>query len=412
LVKQLGRRILITGISGFVGPHLAKSYLDQGDEVFGLVRRRADGDLNRGLSEVGIQNEVKKVEGNVEDLTSLLMAFDSADPDIVFHLAAQSFVQRSFINPLEAVNANALGTANVLEAMRLKGGNRTRLVFAGSSEEYGFVALSKKQVAQFEKKNGRIFPPPAELPELPIRETNPLRPISPYAVTKVFGEYMAIEYAQSYGLRNVVSRGFNHEGARRGAYFVTASIAKQVSSIMFNESKEISIGNVEAFRDWSHVDDMVRGYRLLAEKGEKGQAYNIGSERTNSVLSYLLSAFVASGAEVEAIETMNKRIRIKDPAAPVRLSMFGKRWQGLEVDSRILNDKLSFRIEDRGITVHTSRGSYNAVFDAERYRPTDVPILLADTTRVKRLGYEPRHSLGDIVKDQLNYYADPGHRRK
>ncbi|MCL4316644.1 MAG: GDP-mannose 4,6-dehydratase, partial [Candidatus Thermoplasmatota archaeon] len=134
----MNRRVLITGISGFVGPHLAKSYLDEGDEVFGLVRRRADGDLNRGLSEVGIQNEVKKLEGNVEDLTSLLMAFDRADPDIVFHLAAQSFVQRSFINPLEAVNSNALGTANVLEAMRLKGGNRARLVFAGSSEEYGF----------------------------------------------------------------------------------------------------------------------------------------------------------------------------------------------------------------------------------------------------------------------------------
>ncbi|MBX8640180.1 MAG: GDP-mannose 4,6-dehydratase [Thermoplasmata archaeon] len=411
-MAQVSRRVLITGISGFVGPHLAKSYLDEGDEVFGLVRRRADGDLNRGLSEVGIQNEVKKVEGNVEDLTSLLMAFDRADPDIVFHLAAQSFVQRSFINPLEAVNSNALGTANVLEAMRLKGGNRARLVFAGSSEEYGFVALSRKQVEQFEKKNGRIFPPVVNYPELPIRETNPLRPISPYAVTKVFGEYMTIEYAQSYGLRNVVSRGFNHEGARRGSYFVTASIAKQVSSVMVKEAKYLSIGNVEAFRDWSHVNDMVSGYRLLAEKGEKGQAYNIGSGRTNSVLSYMLQTFVASGASIDSIETMNRRIRVKDPAAPVRLSMFGKTWQGLEVDNRILNGKLSFRIEDKGITVNTSRGSYNAVFDAERYRPTDVPILLADTTRAKDLGFETKHSLGDIVKDQLNYYADPNHRRR
>jgi GDPmannose 4,6-dehydratase len=406
------RRVLITGISGFVGPHLAKSYLDSGDEVYGLVRRRADGDVNRGLQELGIQNEVGKIEGNVEDLTSLLMAFDSSQPDIVFHLAAQSFVHRSFINPLEVVNSNAVGTANVLEAMRLKANNSTKLVFAGSSEEYGFVATSKKQVERFEKNSGKIFPPVVKYPEVPITETNPLRPISPYAVTKVFGEYLAIEYAQSYGLRNVVSRGFNHEGARRGSYFVTASIARQVSAIMRDEAKSLSIGNVEAFRDWTHIDDMVRGYRLLAEKGEKGQAYNIGSERTNSVASYLLLCFEAAGHEVKAIEALKNGKKLKEPASEAKISMFGKKWAGTEIDRLLLEDEFGFSLKDGGFRIITGSGKFDVIFDSERYRPTDVPILLSDTSSIRKLGYSTSHSLNDIVKDQLNYYADPDHRKR
>lgn len=406
------RRVLITGISGFVGPHLAKSYLDRGDEVYGLVRRRADGDVNRGLQELGIQNEVKKIEGNVEDLTSLLMAFDTAQPDFVFHLAAQSFVHRSFINPLEVVNSNAVGTANVLESMRLKAGNSTKLVFAGSSEEYGFVATSRKQVERFEKSSGRIFPPVVRYPELPIAETNPLRPISPYAVTKVFGEYLSIEYAQSYGLRNVVSRGFNHEGARRGSYFVTAAVARQISALKRGETKNVSIGNVEAFRDWTHIDDMVKGYRLLAEKGEKGQAYNIGSERTNSVAGYILLCFEAAGMAVSGIETLRNGRKLKDPTAEARISMFGKKWQGTEIDKLLLEEEFSFSLKDGGFRVATDSGGYDVVFDSERYRPTDVPILLSDTASIRKLGYSASHSVMDIVRDQLNYYADQQHRRR
>ncbi|MBX8635127.1 MAG: GDP-mannose 4,6-dehydratase [Thermoplasmata archaeon] len=408
----MGKRVLITGISGFVGPHLAKSYLDSGDEVYGLVRRRADGDVNRGLQELGIQNEVKKIEGNVEDLTSLLMAFDTARPDILFHLAAQSFVHRSFINPLEVVNSNAVGTANVLEAMRLKSGNSTKLVFAGSSEEYGFVATSRKQVERFEKNSGRIFPPVVKYPEVPIAETNPLRPISPYAVTKVFGEYLSIEYAQSYGLKNVVSRGFNHEGARRGSYFVTASIARQVSAIMRGEAGGISIGNVEAFRDWTHIDDMVRGYRLLAEKGEKGQAYNIGSERTNSVAAYILMCFDVAGMNVRAIETLKGGRKLKDPTAETKISLFGKKWKGTEIDRLLLEEAFSFSLKDGGFRVMTDTGKFDVVFDKEKYRPTDVPILLSDTSSIRKLGYSTSHSVLDIVGDQLNYYADQQHRRR
>lgn len=403
-------RVLITGISGFVGPHLAKSYVDQGVEVFGLVRRRADGDVARGLREVGIENQVKKLEGNVEDLTSLLMAFDVSQPDIVFHLAAQSFVQRSFSNPLECMTANATGTANILEAMRLKTMNGSRLVFAGSSEEYGFVVLDEKQKNKFEAKKGKLFPQPERIPELPIKETNPLRPMSPYAVTKVFGELMTLEYSHSYGLKNVVSRGFNHEGARRGSYFVTSTIARQVSTMIFNNNLNFRIGNLSAFRDWTHVDDMVDGYRLLANDGESGEVYNLCSERTNSVLGYLLTCLLAGGLKVRGINSWHSQKKVKNPTEEIEIRMFGKKWLGMKVEKMMLDGDIDFDIEDGGLDIDTDKGIVKVEFDPTRFRPTDVPILLGDSTKAKALGFKPKRKLEDIVRDQLNYYADPVHR--
>lgn len=403
-------RVLVTGITGFVGPHLAKSYVDEDVEVYGLVRRRADGDVSRGLREVGIEHQVKKLEGNVEDLTSLLMAFDVAQPDIVFHLAAQSFVQRSFSNPLECMTANATGTANLLEAMRLKSMNGTRLVFAGSSEEYGFVVLDEKQKSRFEAKKGKLFPQPERIPELPIKETNPLRPMSPYAVTKVFGELMTLEYSHSYGLRNVVSRGFNHEGARRGSYFVTSTLARQVSTMVFNNNKNFKIGNMSAFRDWTHVDDMVDGYRLLAGSGESGEVYNLSSERTNSVLGYLLTCLIASGLNVNNLSALHSEKKVKDPTEKTEIKMFGKKWHGMKIEKEMLEGELDFDISDGGLEIDTSQGAVRVEFDPTRFRPTDVPILLGDSSKARELGFDPKRKLDDIVRDQLNYYADPAHR--
>ena len=403
-------RVLITGITGFVGPHLAKTYIDEGVEVYGLVRRRADGDVSRGLREVGVENQVRILEGNVEDLTSLLMAFDSSQPDIVFHLAAQSFVQRSFSSPLECVTANSTGTANLLEAMRLKTTNGTKLVFAGSSEEYGFVVLDEKQKSRFEAKKGRLFPQPQQIPELPIRETNPLRPMSPYAVTKVFGELMTLEYSHSYGLKNVVSRGFNHEGARRGHYFVTSTLARQVSTMIFNNNLKFKIGNMSAFRDWTHIDDMVDGYRLLARKGESGEVYNLSSERTNSVLGYLLTCLMESGFSVKNLTSWHSKKKVRDPTEEAKIEMFGKKWRGMLVDKLMLEGELDFELADGGLDLETDHGAVKVEFDPARFRPTDVPILLGDSSKARTLGFNPKHSIEDIVRDQLNYYADPAHR--
>jgi len=138
-------RVLITGISGFVGPHLASSLVNQGARVFGLVRRRSDGNIWRGVQELGLKDKISLIEGSVEDLTSLLNAIDKVEPDYVFHLAAQSFVERSFINPLETFHTNATGTTNMLEALRIKDKIDAKFIFAGSSEEYGLVFFTEKQ---------------------------------------------------------------------------------------------------------------------------------------------------------------------------------------------------------------------------------------------------------------------------
>jgi len=404
--------VLITGISGFVGPHLAKSYIDEDNEnqVYGLVRRRSDGDISRGLRDLGIEKQVKKIEGSIEDLSSLLMAFDEVQPDIVFHLAAQSFVHRSFVNPLETVEINCVGTANLLEAMRLKAGSQTKLIFAGSSEEYGFVAISKHQIEEFEKKHGNIFPPPQNIPELPIKETNPLRPMSPYAVTKVFGEHLTREYAHTFGLHNVVSRGFNHEGARRGSYFVTAMVARQIASIMADEIQAMNLGNISAFRDWTHIEDMVSAYRLLAEKGNRGDVYNVGSGRMNSVLGYVLLCLEAAGKHVTQLSTIDGEKRVMEPSEPVKISKYGKRWDSLRVEELMLEEKLSFDLKDKGLRVIAGENKIDIIFDSSKYRPTDVPYLLADFTKIEKLGYRPRHSLFDIAREQLNYYIDGRHR--
>ncbi|MEM4280085.1 MAG: GDP-mannose 4,6-dehydratase, partial [Archaeoglobaceae archaeon] len=183
------------------------------------------------------------------------------------------------------------------------------VVFAGSSEEYGLVISSEKQYQKIKAQGKNIHPEPERIPELPIKETNPLRPMSPYAVSKVYGDFLFRNYYHSYGLKTIVSRAFNHEGAGRGKMFVTANIALQVMKLRFGEVDRIRIGNVNAFRDWSHVEDIVKGYCLLALKAKYGEVYNQGSMRTNSVLSYILLALEMAGYRTERIETFKGKKR-------------------------------------------------------------------------------------------------------
>jgi len=150
-----------------------------------------------------------------------------------------------------------------------------------------------------------------KIPELPIKETNPLRPMSPYAVSKVYGDYLMRNYYHSYGLDTVVSRAFNHEGAGRGLMFVTSVITSQIMKLKLGETDKITIGNINAFRDWSHVNDINNGYLLLAEKGSAGEVYNQGSMRTNSVLSYILIGLEEAGWKIDNIKTFNGKNLLK-----------------------------------------------------------------------------------------------------
>jgi len=351
------RRILITGISGFVGSHLAKKLLNAGAEVYGIIRRRADWSNPQNLIDRGIKDDVMLIEGDLLDISSIARALDISQPEIVFHLAAQSFVPQSFLNPVETMHINCIGTLNLLEAIRIKNIDPV-IVFAGSSEEYGLVISSEKQYETIKKSGKTVFPEPEKIPELPIKETNPLRPMSPYAVSKVYGDFLFRNYYHSYGLKTIVSRAFNHEGAGRGKMFVTANVALQVMQLKFGETDRIKIGNVNAFRDWSHVSDIVEGYCLLAAKGRYGEVYNQGSMRTNSVLSYILLALELAGYKIKRIETFNGDKKIEDPTEMTDSKFFGVKFEKTIVDEMLLRNEIHFEPEDRGIFAITGDEKY------------------------------------------------------
>jgi len=403
------KNVLITGVSGFAGSYLARDLLDNGANVYGMVRRRSDGSVPKNLSKKKIERAITYVEAGLEDLAGIGQAIDIAEPDYIFHLAAQSFVPRSFTHPLETAQINGLGTNNLLEAVRMKGADPV-LVFAGTSEEYGLVISSESQYEELKAKYGTIYPEPEKIPEVPITENNPLRPMSPYAVSKVFGDYLFRNYYYTYGLKGVISRAFNHEGAGRGIQFVTSVVTSQVSRLRCKELEHITIGNVNAFRDWSHINDIVNGYKLLALQGKPGEVYNQGSNRTTSVLSYILYSIEACGEKISDICTTKTGKCVKDPLEPDSKPVFGTNFEKSRIDRMILEGEIEFGPQDGGITVKTGKKEISIEFDPDRFRPSEVPILFADISKISQLGYEVRYSIRDIVQDQMNYYMDPDNR--
>jgi GDPmannose 4,6-dehydratase len=403
------KNILITGVGGFAGSYLAEELLKQEANVFGLIRRRADGTKAKNLIDHGIENDVKTIEGDLTNITSLANSLDASEPDYIFHLAAQSFVPRSFENSAETQMINCMGTSNLLDATRVKDSD-SKIVFAGSSEEYGLVISSEEHYKQAKKQYGTIFPEPEDIPEVPIKETNPLRPMSPYAVSKVYGDHLMQNYYHSYGMDTVVSRAFNHEGAGRGLMFVTSVVTNQVMKLKFGEIDKITIGNLNAFRDWSHVRDIVNGYMTLAQNGKSGEVYNQGSMRTNSVLSYILLGLKEAGWNIEKIETFNGKKVIEDPTESDESPIFGVKFDKTVVDTMILENELEYTLEDKGIRVFTDKGMVPIEFNPDRFRPAEVPILFADTEKIQGIGAKIEHSLNDIIKDQLNFYLKKENR--
>ena len=365
--------------------------------------------MPKNLHDHGIAQNVNLIEGDLTDITSIANSLDKSEPDFIFHLAAQSFVPRSFENSMETQMINCMGTANILEAVRIKGFD-SKIIFAGSSEEYGLVISSPEQYERAKEEYGVIFPEPEKIPELPISEINPLRPMSPYAVSKVYGDYIMRNYYHSYGLNTVVSRAFNHEGAGRGLMFVTSVITSQIMKLKFGEVDRITIGNLNAFRDWSHVNDIINGYITLAENGNAGEVYNQGSMRTNSVLSYILIGLEEAGWEIKKIETMNGEKCISDPTEMDNGEIFNVKFDKTKVDRMMLEGDFEYSINDARIYVHTNKGKLSIEFNADRFRPAEVPILLSDTGKIRKKGAVVQHTLKDIIKDQLNYFIKKENR--
>jgi len=268
-------RVLITGITGFVGSHMADYALAQGADVFGSNRWRSKTENIDHL-----RHKVTFIESDLRDLSSVRALLETSQPDYVIHLAAQSFVGVSWHTPAETLSTNILSQVNLFEAIRgLK--MSPRILAVGSSEEYGLVHED----------------------ELPIKETNPLRPLSPYAVSKVTQDMMAFQYFRSYGLPVIRTRAFNHEGPRRGDVFVTSNFARQVAEIEAGlREKVLYVGDLTPRRDYSDVRDIVRGYWLLLQRGEPGEVYNLCSGKSwtiQRVLDFILGLSTVKGITVK-----------------------------------------------------------------------------------------------------------------
>lgn len=255
-------KALITGITGFVGSHLAEYIISNHaeTEIFGTKRWRSPKDNIRG-----ILDKIHLHDCDLRDLSSLIAVLNEVKPDFIFHLAAQSFVTTSFLAPVDTLECNVIGTTNLLEAIRITKIDPL-IHICSSSEVYGQVTKD----------------------DLPIREDCPLRPVSPYAVSKVGEDMVAFMYWKAYGLKTIRTRMFTHSGARRGEVFVDSFFAQQIAKIELGLQKPIlRVGNLDSVRTFADVRDTVRAYWLLLHKCAPGEVYNIGGDKTMTIREML-----------------------------------------------------------------------------------------------------------------------------
>ncbi len=278
-------RVLITGITGFAGSHLADYCLEMGGvDVYGIIRWRS-----RTENIEHMRNRIELLECDLRDAGSTRDVIEKVKPDYIFHLAAQSFVPTSWNAPSESLMTNVIGELNIFEAVR-KIKLDCRIQLACSSEEYGLVQEN----------------------ELPINEDNQLRPLSPYGVSKVGQDLLGYQYYMSYKMDIVRTRGFNHTGPRRAPVFVCSDFARQITEIEKGlKEPVIRVGNLDSRRDFTDVRDMVKAYFLALERGKSGSVYNICSEKSWSMKEVLDMLLSLTEADIR-IEQDKDRLRPSD----------------------------------------------------------------------------------------------------
>ncbi|MDX2128576.1 MAG: GDP-mannose 4,6-dehydratase [Chloroherpetonaceae bacterium] len=395
-----GKQVLVTGATGFVGSLLVYRLLDHGASVLGTKLSK----LNKNDDLPGVEI----VRNNCADFPSLFELIETRKPDIIFHLAAQSSVQVSIAEPYETTKTNVLALTGILESLR-KLQSKARLVHIGSADVYGRAIHSKEDMKWYKSNHPYyLFGKTDEVKsELPLKETAPLRPLSPYASSRAHNEMILHNYVNLYGLDAVATRSFNHEGFGRGANFVTGSIIQQVKELQRGEREEMSIGNVSTFRDWSYVWDMIEAYMSLAEKGKSGEIYNCGSGKANSVATFLLLALEATFGKVLSIRGLEGKNKFQNPLKLESITLFQKKAPQTALDIALLTGKYEFKINpDKsktcGFIVETASKDIRVVFDKSKIRQADIPILIADTAKVSKLGVSFKTPLSAIIAEMLD----------
>lgn len=270
----MAKTALITGITGQDGAYLAALLLEKGYEVHGLARRSSTSDVNLSrLDWLGVTRDVRIVDGNLLDLSGLIRTMRDVKPDEVYNLGAQSFVKSSWQQPILTGNVTGLGVANVLEAVRLEI-PEARFYQASSSEMYGLIQEPMQS------------------------ETTPFYPRSPYAVAKLYGHWLTVNYRESFGLHASSGILFNHESPLRGIEFVTRKVTDSVARIKLGLSNELRLGNIDAKRDWGHSSDYVRAMWMMLQQ-DVADDYVIATGRTTTVRDMCKIAFTHAGLDVD-----------------------------------------------------------------------------------------------------------------
>lgn len=349
---------LITGITGQDGAYLAEFLLKKGYQVHGLKRRsslfntdRID-HLYQDPHDTNIKLQLHY--GDLTDSTNLIRIIQEIQPDEIFNLAAMSHVKVSFDTPEYTANADGIGTLRILEAVRLLGlTKKTRVYQASTSELYGLVQA------------------------VPQSETTPFYPRSPYAVAKMYGYWITVNYREAYGMYACNGILFNHESPIRGETFVTRKITRAASKIALGLQNCLHLGNLSAQRDWGHAKDYVEAMWLILQQ-DKPEDYVIATGITTTVRDFVRMSFAELGIEVE---------------------FSGKD----ENEKGVIVDVDQVKALDLGLNLEALKIGQTVVkVDPRYFRPTEVDLLLGDPTKAKtKLNWQPKYDLPLLVKDMM-----------
>ncbi|MDM8530687.1 GDP-mannose 4,6-dehydratase [Anaerolineales bacterium HSG25] len=276
-------RVLLTGITGFAGGHLAQELIEQGATVFGIDRS--------SKKQKHLSDEIELITADLRDLEMVQCLVKRVQPDIIYHLAAQAFVPKAWQDPWATLENNIRPQLNILQSMAQQQSN-ARILLVASDQVYG----------------------PVHPDYLPVDEQTPLQPNNPYGVSKVTQDMLGLQYYLSHNLNVLRVRPFNHIGSRQSPFFVASNFAKQIAEIELGLSPAVMyVGNLEAKRDFTNVKDVVRAYTLVAQHGQPGEVYNIGTGQAYSI-QYLLDVLLGFSQRQIEIKQDPARMRPSDVA--------------------------------------------------------------------------------------------------